>query len=115
MAVQVPLCHKYCSCTDEYYNPTNIGKYQHQFEDLRKGGLSVYEALERMKIKRLCCRECLFNPSVLFLNSENVGRIRDEAGHLSKGEVGKLRRRLATKLIDTYEIIPTKALPELPQ
>lgn len=114
MALQVPLHHKYCTCTDEYYNPTPLGKLQKQFEELRKNGLSIYEALEKMKIKKLCCRESLFNPPIIFMNSENVGRILDEAGHIKKMEIGKMRKRITTYAEDTPPIEPKKALPELP-
>ena len=114
MALQVALHHKYCTCFDEYYNPTSLGRLQRQFEELRKSGMSIYDTLEKMKIKKLCCRESLFNPPIIFLNSENVGRILDEAGHIKKVEISKMRRRITTYAEDTPDIEPKKLLPELP-
>ena len=113
MALQVPFVHKYCSCNDDLYNPTPIGKLQKDFEELRLSGLSNYEALQKMKVTRLCCREALFNPCMIFLNSENKGRISDDTGHLAPREPGKIVRPVDSQ-IDTAAIVPKRELPSLP-
>ena len=112
---QIPLVQKYCTCTDEFYNPSEIGKLQKEFESLRRKGMTAYEALQKMNIVRLCCRESLFNPPMIFINSENVGRIKDETGILAANtmtgiKIGKIQETIK----DTPDIIPSKPLPELP-
>jgi DNA-directed RNA polymerase subunit N (RpoN/RPB10) len=102
MALLVPLVQKYCSCTDEFYNPTHLAKYQKEFEELRLSGMNNYQVLQKMGIKRLCCREALFNPATIFLNSSNVDRIRDEIGKVS------------IKNKDTDPILPKRKVPDLP-
>lgn len=102
MAFQVPLVQKYCSCTDEFYNPTNLANKQRKFEEYRLSGLSTYDTLQKMKIVRLCCRESLFNPPTLFLNSENFRRVRDDTN------------KFKIEQSDTAEIKPIKNLPDLP-
>jgi hypothetical protein len=113
MSLQVPYVQKFCSCTDEWFNPTHLGKKQREFEELRLSGLSIYETLQKMKIVRLCCREGLFNPCMIFLNSENKGRITDDTGMLTERQLGKPMRKAETK-IDTPDIVPKRELPELP-
>lgn len=102
MALLVPLVQKYCSCTDQFYNPTLLAYKQKEFEELRLSGLTNFQALEKMNIKRLCCRESLFNPATLFLNSENVDRVRDDINKF----------KIVEK--NTQEILPTKPVPSLP-
>ena len=111
---QVPIVQRYCTCTDEFYNPTEIGKKQKEFEQLRSSGLSNYEALQKMGVINLCCRESLFNPPMLFLNSENVGRIRDDTSTLAAliSGVTKITKKQET-IKDTPDIVPNPALPEL--
>lgn len=96
MALLVPIVQKYCSCTDEFYNPTPIGHLQREYETLRQTGKTAKEALNRMKVVRLCCRESIFNPPTLFMNSSNIGRVTNEVNQ-SK--------------VDTPEILPKKPLP----
>lgn len=102
MALLVPLVQKYCSCTDEFYNPTHLAKHQKEFEELRLSGMTNYQVLQKMGVKRLCCREALFNPATIFLNSSNVDRIRDEIGKVS------------IKNKDTDPILPKRKVPDLP-
>jgi hypothetical protein len=111
---QVPITQKYCSCTDEFYNPTETGKKQKEFEELRQSGLSIYTTLTKMRVFNLCCRETLFNPPMLFLNSENVGRIRDETNVLTSAVLGRARTKNQETIRDTPDILPKKELPELP-
>lgn len=115
MALQVCIIHKYCTCTDEFYNPTELGKFQHKYEDLRREGISVYDTLQKMKIVRMCCRESIFNPPSHFLNSENVGKIMDDTGHLASPDLVRSRKfRDKETVLDTEPILPSKPFPELP-
>jgi hypothetical protein len=98
----VPLVQRYCTCTDEFYNPSNLAVHQRKFEELRVAGLTSFEALEKMDIKRLCCREGLFNPSIVFLTSENVDRIRIDIKNY----------KVDNK--NTADILPKKTVPEIP-
>jgi len=111
MALLVPLVQKYCTCTDEFYNPSHLAKHQKQFEELRLSGLSNYDALQKMGIKRLCCREALFNPATIFLNSSNVDRIRDEISNVSRG---RGEPKMSFKNKDTEPILPKRKVPDLP-
>lgn len=111
---QVSITQKYCSCTDEFYNPTELGKRQKEFEDLKISGLSNFQALQKMNLIKLCCRETVFNPPLLFLNSENVGRIRDETNILSSAIIGKAKSKNQETIKDTPDILPKTPLPELP-
>jgi hypothetical protein len=113
MALQVPFVQKYCSCTDDFFNPTLIGYRQREFEELRQSGLSVYDTLQKMKVIRLCCRENLFNVSMIFLNSSNKARLTDEVGLLAPRQPGRPMRKVETKE-DTPKILPKKPLPPLP-
>lgn len=106
MALQVPFVQKYCTCTDELYNPCHLGKRQREYETLRLSGISIAETLNKMKIVKLCCREALFNPTTLFLNNENRGRIYNDVGQ-------DIRKRIETKK-DTDDFLPTRELPPLP-
>ena len=111
---QVPIVQKYCSCTDEFYNPTEIGKLQKRFEELRKSGATNYEALQKMGIVNLCCRESIFNPPMLFLNSENVGRIKDDTSTLAALFSGVTRIAKKQETVkDTPDIKPNPELPDL--
>ena len=111
---QVPITQKYCTCTDEFYNPTELGKRQKEFEELKLSGMSNFQALQKMNLIRLCCRETVFNPPLLFLNSENVGRIRDETNIISSAVIGKVRIKNQETIKDTPDILPKIPLPELP-
>jgi hypothetical protein len=102
MAFQVPYIQRYCTCTDEFYNPTFLANRQHEYEKFRLEGDTVFDALQKMGLVRLCCREAVFNPTTLFLNSENERRIRDEI------------KRFVIDNPDTAEILPKRPLPELP-
>jgi DNA-directed RNA polymerase subunit N (RpoN/RPB10) len=102
MALMVPLVQRYCTCTDEWYNPSNLAIHQRQFEELRLSGMSNFEALEKMGIKRLCCREALFNPALIFLTSENVDRIRIDI------------KNYKTDNKNTADILPKKQVPDIP-
>ena len=95
---------RYCSCTDEFYNPTHISIHQKQFEELRLGGLNTYQALEKMGIKRICCREALFNPATIFMNSENVDRVR----------IDKTMKNYKVDNKNTKNILPKINVPEIP-
>ena len=113
---QVPIAQKYCSCTDKFYNPTEIGKRQKEYEGLRMKGLSRFETMNQMGLVNLCCRESIFNPPMIFLNNENVGRLRDETNILSTTlNTGRLRMKNQETIKDTPDILPKKDLPELPQ
>ena len=103
MALQVPFVQKYCTCTDEFYNPTHLAVLQKEFEELRLSGHTNYSALEKMKIVRLCCRESLFNPTSLFLNSENILRVKDSTA-----------QKASIKNANTTDIEPKRPFPEFP-
>ena len=103
MALQVPIVQKYCSCTDEFYNPTHLAKKQKEFEELRLKGMDNYEALQKMKVVRLCCREALFNPPILFLTSENENRV-----------VNDSKAKIKIDNINTKDILPKKPFPMTP-
>jgi DNA-directed RNA polymerase subunit N (RpoN/RPB10) len=112
---QVPIAQKYCTCTDKFYNPTEIGKRQKEYEELRLKGENRFDALNAMGLINLCCRESIFNPPMIFLNDENVGRLRDETNILSTTiNTGKLRRKNQETIKDTPDILPKVPLPELP-
>ena len=98
----VPLVQRYCTCTDEFFNPTSLALHQRQFEELRISGMSNFDALEKMGIKRLCCREALFNPPIIFLTSENVDRVRIDIKNY----------KVDNK--NTVDILPKKEVPEIP-
>jgi hypothetical protein len=102
MALLVPLVHKYCSCTDEFFNPTHLSIHQKAFEELKLKGFTNREALDKMNIVRLCCRESIFNPPTLFLTKENENRIRDETNSF------KIENK------DTADILPEKEFPAIP-
>ena len=112
MALKVPITNKYCTCTDEFYNPTHLGHHQKEFETLKLAGMSTKDALDKMGIVRLCCREGVFNSPTLFLNSENEGKIRDEVNHLTSTE-GTRRIKLGTYLQASDPIVPKRNVPEL--
>lgn len=111
---QVPVVQKYCTCTDEYYNPTEIGKRQKEYEDLKRQGMNTFDTLKKMKVVRLCCRESLFNPPMLFINSENVGRIKDDSNILAAITTGTRVIKYQETIKDTPDILPSVELPELP-
>ena len=116
MSFQIPIVHHYCTCTDEDYNPTCVGHRQKEYESLRLEGLSFSEAMERMKIKRLCCREKFFNPPFLFLHIADLDRIRDEVGFLSKKDpLGRMNRVERIISVPGEPILPKKPLPEIPK
>lgn len=119
MALQIPAINKYCTCTDEFYVPTRLGIYQQQYEKLKltkTRGLSTKEILSEMKITRLCCREGIFNPPILFFNSENEGKIRDEVNLMSSKEgtsQASKKKISGFYLEDSPDILPKKPLPTL--
>lgn len=98
----IPLVQRYCTCTDEFFNPTSLALHQRQFEELRISGMSNFNALEKMGIKRICCREALFNPPIIFLTSENVDRVRIDIKNY----------KVDNK--NTADILPKKEVPEIP-
>lgn len=104
MALIVPLVQRYCTCTDELYTPSLLGPHVRQFEELRLKGLNNFQALEKMGIKRICCREALFNPASIFMTSENVDRVKIDT-------IGK-NYKVDNK--NTADILPKKPVPELP-
>ncbi len=104
MALLVPLVQRYCVCTDEFYNPSLLAKHHKEYEELRLKGLSTFQALEKMGVKRLCCREALFNPATVFLTSENVDRIRID----KTMKVYKVANR------NTESILPKRDVPDIP-
>lgn len=104
MALFVPLVQRYCTCNDEFYTPSLLGPHIRQFEKLRMKGLTNFQALEKMGIKRICCREALFNPATVFLNSENVDRVKIDT-------IGK-NYKVDNK--NTADILPKKEVPSLP-
>ena len=103
MALQVPFVQKYCTCMDDFYNPTHLAIRQKEFEELRIGGHTNYSALEKMKVVRLCCRESLFNPTSIFLNNENILRIKDSTA-----------QKASIKNANTMEIVPKRSFPSFP-
>jgi len=116
MSFQIPIIHHYCTCTDDDYNPTQIGRMQKEYEKLRLSGISFPEAMNKMKIKRLCCREKFFNPPFLFLHVADLDRIRDESGFLSKKDnMGRFNKVDRVIPISGTPILPKKPLPEIPK
>jgi len=112
---QIPVVQRFCSCTDEFYNPCMLGKNQKKFEELKRKGMSNFEVLNTMKVVKLCCREGLFNPAMIFINSENVGRLieaRVNTTIISSG-ISKISKNQET-IKDTPDILPKYELPELP-
>ena len=113
MTYQVPITQKYCTFTDVDYNPTYIGHLQKEYEELRNNGMSFMEAMDKLNIKRICCRETLFNPPFLFLNDEESSRLIDKAGILTKSTEARIKQ------VETIEssdpIIPKKPVPVLPK
>jgi hypothetical protein len=114
MSFQVPIVQHFCTCTDEDYNPTQLGWRQKEYEDLRLSGLSFYDTMEKMKVKRLCCREKYMNPPFLFMRIADIDRIRDETGMLAKG--GKIKGYNKIKTVKGgEEILPKRPFPEIPK
>jgi hypothetical protein len=113
MSFQFPLVQHYCTCTDVDYNPTQIGWRQKEYEELRMSGLSFSDSMEKMKIKRLCCREKFFNPPMTFLRIADI-KIQDETGLLSKKDKIKGFSRVA-KYVPGEPILPKRTLPEIPK
>jgi hypothetical protein len=95
------------------YNPTQIGWRQKEYEELRMSGLSFSDSMEKMKIKRLCCREKFFNPPMTFLRIADI-KIQDETGLLSKKDKIKGFSRVA-KYVPGEPILPKRTLPEIPK
>jgi DNA-directed RNA polymerase subunit N (RpoN/RPB10) len=110
MTYQAYITQKYCSCTDEDYNPTYIGYLQKEYEAMRNKGMSFMEAMDVLKIKRICCRETLFNPPQLFLNDECSSRMVDKVGLGEK----KTNKIVAEKIIGSPDILPKIPFPTLP-
>lgn len=112
---QIPIVHRFCSCTDEFYNPCLLGMRQKQFEELKRKGMNNYEVLQTMGIVKLCCRESLFNPTMIFINNENVGRIIESKVNTSIISTGlsKISKNQET-IRDTPDILPKIELPQLP-
>lgn len=46
-----------CSCRDENNQPTHIARNYKKFYELLKKGMSGIEALNELKIRRMCCRK----------------------------------------------------------
>ena len=114
MSFQIPIVQHFCTCTDEDYNPTQLGWRQKEYEDLRLSGLSFYDAMDKMKVKRLCCREKFMNPPFLFIRVADIDRIRDETGMLAKG--GKIKGYNKIKTVKGgEEILPKRPFPEIPK
>ena len=113
MSFQIPIVHHYCTCTDQDYNPTQIGWRQKEYEILRLSGDSFSEAMEKMGVRRLCCREKFMNPPFLFLRVADI-KIVDEAGLLSKKDKIKGFSRVS-RYIPGEPILPKKPLPEIPK
>jgi hypothetical protein len=110
---QIPVIHHYCSCTDEDYNPTLLGWRQKEYEDLRILGFDVFDTLNQMGIKRVCCRERFFNCPMLFLNSSDIGRVKDDTGFFVKTEKIRITKITTTK--SGEPIVPKKPFPEIPK
>lgn len=117
MTLQIPSINKYCTCTDEFYVPTRLGIHQQQYEKLKLGSTNktTKEILTQMGIVRLCCREGIFNPPILFLNSENEGKMRDEVNLMSSDSASQSSKKKAIGFYveDSPEIVPKKPLPPL--
>jgi DNA-directed RNA polymerase subunit N (RpoN/RPB10) len=104
MALLIPLVQRYCVCTDDFYTPSHLAIHNKEFEELRLKGMTSFQALEKMGIKRLCCREALFNPSTVFLTSENVDRIR----------IGNTMKNYKVSNRNTESILPKRIVPDIP-
>lgn len=113
MSFQVPVVQHFCTCTDDVYNPTQIGRRQKEYEELRLEGNDFMEAMIKMNVKRLCCREKLLNPPFLFLRIADLDRIRDDSGFLAKKS--KMSYVKVTTLLAGEPILPKKPFPEIPK
>lgn len=109
MTYQAYIAQKYCSCTDEDYNPTYIGHFQKDYEIMRNKGMTFMETMDVLKIKRICCRDTLFNPPQLFINDECATRMIDKVG---LGE--KKTKIVAEKISGSADILPKIPFPTLP-
>ena len=110
---QVPMVQHYCSCTEEDYNPTLLGWRQKEYEDFRILGFNVFDTLNQMGIKRVCCREKFFNCPMLFLNSSDIGRIRDDTGFFTKSDKIRISKTVTEK--SGEPVVPKKPFPEIPK
>ena len=109
MTYQSYITQKYCTCTDEDYNPTYIGHLQKEYEIMRNKNMTFMEAMDALKIKRICCRDTLFNPPQIFLNDECSSRMIDKVG---LGE--KKTKNMMEKVTGSADILPKTPFPALP-
>ena len=110
MTYQAYITQKYCTCTDKDYNPTYIGYLQKDYEIMRNKNMTFMEAMDALKIKRICCRDTLFNPPQLFLNDECSSRMIDKVGLGEK----KSSKMIAEKVSGSADILPKIPFPSLP-
>ena len=110
MTYQAYITQKYCTCTDKDYNPTYIGYLQKEYEIMRNKGMTFMQAMDALKIKRICCRDTLFNPPQIFLNDECSSRMTDKVG------LGEKKRSKVNveKVMGSEEILPKIPFPALP-
>ena len=92
--------HHHCSCTDDYNNLTNIGKYYKEFYTQVKSGKDPSEVLNNMNLKMMCCRNKFFSISYVPMIDRSYNRYYDD------------RRELITK--DTRKLDFKDQLPEFP-
>jgi DNA-directed RNA polymerase subunit N (RpoN/RPB10) len=111
MTQRFPLVMRFCTCTDSTGSPTEIGHRQKEYEDLIKSGLTPAECLNRMGVKRMCCRDGFLNPPHFFLMDTNSGRFRDETG-LVNHNTFSAKEQITT--MDGPVIEPKIPLPTLP-
>ena len=92
--------HQLCSCTDEYNNLTNIGKYYRRFFTEVKSGKKSSDVLNEMKLTKMCCRTRFLSMSYVPMIDRSYNRYYDD------------RRELNTK--DTRKLEFKDKIPEFP-
>jgi len=113
MAQSFPVIMRYCTCTDSTGSLTPLGHRQQEYEDLIRQNHRPSEVLDRMGLRRMCCRNTFLNPPHLFLMDANTGRFRDTTGLLNQHTGGFINRDVVTT-INGPIIEPKKKLPDLP-
>lgn len=115
MAYNFPVMMKYCTCTDSTGSLTPLGHRQQEYEDLLHQNLKPVEALERMGVRRMCCRNAFLNPPYIFLIDSNTGRFTDTTGLLNQNVGnGDFLIHRETVMIDGPTIDVKIPLPDIP-
>ena len=92
--------HHHCSCTDEYDNLKNIGKYYKEFYTRTAAGEDPGEVLNSLDFTKMCCRTKFLSLSYVPMINRSYNRFYDD------------RRELVTR--DTRKLDFKDKLPEFP-